>query len=145
MHRPTCLLVASVVMILLGSGSPKEFDDATQRDIIEGGWIQVAVDLKGREFNGLSQNRTIFCNGTYAVDVDHGTTLRGNYYLDTSRTPYHLDLIPSRGRYVGQTIRCICQIHGEKLVVAFRPGDDMQRPRGFSDDDLIVETYKRIK
>jgi uncharacterized protein (TIGR03067 family) len=149
--RRTVLLLAGVLLsgVVLGSDAPKEYDDKTEVDSIEGTWRQIEVEFdgNGKKFKPDPECVIGFRSGTFTSNYSDGDTDRGSYRIDNTCKPPHLDWMPFSGLYRGKTLQFICQIDGDTLRIAYRRGveDKVRRPQGFSDDDIAVKTYKRVK
>jgi uncharacterized protein (TIGR03067 family) len=113
MRRATLLLSAMLVLPLLGSDSPKEYNDAAQMDSIEGSWQLLAVEHDGRKVNSITWILT-FRGGKFTREDSDGDQGMGVYNFDTKQKPYHLDLIPERGTKYAVSAE-IAHIHGDTL------------------------------
>ena len=142
MRRLSLLFAVLLVVPLLGSGSPKDYDGKTEYVGIEGTWRLTQVELNGT--NGPpSQAVHTYYSRTYTVTLN-GKTSGGSYCIDTTHNPTYLDLTPSDPAAYGG--KHIYQIDGDTLRIARmsrRP--DRLRPQGFKDEGLIVLIYKRVK
>jgi uncharacterized protein (TIGR03067 family) len=142
--RRTVFTLSSVLLcvLALGSDSPKEYDDRTEMVGIEGTWRFTEFEVNGEKWKLSGQNVMIFHRKTYTYYVSGGVTIDGNYRIDTTCKPPHLDYILWL-RTVG-TGEYIYQIDGDTLKIGFRT-DAKGRPQGFNDKDIRIETYKRVK
>ena len=127
-----------LVVALLGSNSPKEYDDRAQDGAIEGDWLLVRVEICGTTMDAGPYSPCISRGGKFrwaGQDEDTGT-----YSVDTGFQPP-----PLTENAMEETYRNIFQIHGGTLRVAHRkPGDGY--PKGFDDrKNLIVEVYRRVR
>jgi uncharacterized protein (TIGR03067 family) len=124
MRHLTLLFVALLILPLLGSDSPKEYNDRTvQENDIQGTWRSDGAVLRFR------------AGKLFTLD---GYSLPRDYTTDTTCKPAHLDVANGSGQ-----IKFIYQIKGDLLEIAFRPTG--QRPKSFDDADVRVFTYKRVK
>jgi uncharacterized protein (TIGR03067 family) len=140
MHRVYLLSAVLFVVPLLGSGSPKEYDDRTTVDPLEGTWR-----LTGSEFRDTkekhSQPLTTFRNGIVTEDYDFGKYV-GTYDVDLTRKPSHLDMTQSKSK----ASKYIYKIDGDTLRIALINGlGEMRRPQDFTDKDVFITIYKRVK
>jgi uncharacterized protein (TIGR03067 family) len=140
MRRTVWLLVGVLLgVVAMGSDSPKEYDDVMVPDPLEGMWL---LKYEGIDF----QEVMILRGGTYTINYSDGDTNRGNYRINPTRKPPHLDYIPSKGECRGQTLKRIYQIDGDTLKIAWiRDESDKRRPQGFNDDGIVIKIYKRVK
>ena len=148
--RRTVYSVCAVLLVVvgLGSNSTKDYDDRTELNNIQGGWRLTKLESNGKEFHlGSIQNSVrIYRSGACTDRSGIGDRFIGHYRVDPSRKPAHLDMILSFGPRKGETLKCIYQIDGDTLRTAFMEGgNDMRRPQGFNDKDIVVYTYKRVK
>jgi uncharacterized protein (TIGR03067 family) len=142
--RRAVLLLAGVLLcvVALGSDSPKEYDDKTMVDPLEGRWQMIEWTCDGEKLNGIPEER-VYHNGTYTINWSDGDTWRGSYRIDPTRKSSHLDWIPSGGSGKGQTFMNIYQVDGDTLRIAAVNGK--QHPQCFKDKGVYVTTYKRVK
>jgi uncharacterized protein (TIGR03067 family) len=128
------LLSALLVLSLLGSGSPREYDDrVTQADDLDGTW-----QLEGGTTVMITCHR-----GTWSFEGS-GLLWHGTYSIDPNRTPARLEWHYTDGPHNGNTFRFIYEIKGDVLRFGYLPNDS-RFPQGFDDKGIIVTTYKRAK
>src|ERR1700722_12121645 len=113
MRRLSPLLAVLLVILLLGSDSPKDYDDRTEYVGIEGMWRLTAYEFGGRKVKLPFQVVLIYRDETFVYKRSDGDTTQGNYRIDPSRNPAPLDLIPSSGNFKGQTHKWIYQINND--------------------------------
>ena len=147
MRRFVCLL-AGLLLVLpsLGSDAPKEYDGATvQKEELEGTWRLTGFEWDGKTKPGTQAVMTLR-GGTYTITFSDGKTWRGNYQIDTTHQPAHLDWLGSSDGGPGKTNKCLYQIHGDTLrIVNSFSGDTRQRPQGVSGHGVYIDIYKRVK
>ena len=143
MRRVLFLFSVLLVLPLLGSDSPKEYDDRTEsNDALDGTWQQTGEELC-RQPRTFSPCKTTFHAGAYREDHDGGLPSRGSYSLPSTG---HLDCVASDGRLMGRTVKCIYRIDGDKLTIArLLNGYDEQYPPAFGGNFIFVRTYKRVR
>jgi hypothetical protein len=107
MHRSACLLAALLVLPLLGSDSPKEYNCATEERSIEGTWEFICNEYNGVEFPRNIRCVKTFHLGIYTARFGHGETMRGTYRLDPAHKPPLLDECPSSDEYGGKIFHFI--------------------------------------
>jgi uncharacterized protein (TIGR03067 family) len=146
MRRASLLFAVLVVVPLLGSDSPKQYDDRTECAAIEGTWRLTECTDNGEQMR-LSDRPMVLTlrRGTLTFDTGYGHVDRGTYRIDSTRRLSHFDRVPAFGPFPCVSGKCIYQIDGDTLRIAGFPGKHNERPRGFDDEDTIVETYKRVK
>jgi uncharacterized protein (TIGR03067 family) len=134
--RRTVLLLAGVLLsaVALGSDSPKEYDDRVKADELEGTWRLTDIERNGEKRPTGRPCVKTFQSGICTFQWDDGDPKRVRYYIDTTRTPSHLDVDTDRGIY---------RIDGNMLRIAWRK--DQQRPQGFKDNGVDAYIYKRVK
>jgi uncharacterized protein (TIGR03067 family) len=145
MRRLSPLFAFLFVVPLLGSDSPKEYDDKAEIVGIEGTWRFSELEHNGEKVDLVTRWVTTYRGGTYTTNYGHGDTVRGCYRIDPTRNPPHLDRLPSSGPCKGETNKFIYQIDGDTLRVAGFYLIELPRPQGFNDDDISIWTYKRVK
>ena len=141
MRRFALLFAVLFVLPVLGSDSPKEYDDKMEYVGIEGTWRQIEIDYHGKTSNPTSEVSLTVRSGTFVFNLSDGNGLQGNFRIDPTRKPPHLDYMPN-GSLTGQTLMHIYQIDSNTLRIAYL--DIAFRPQEFTQVD-IVETYKRVK
>ena len=145
MRRTFLLAGVLLCVVALGSDSPKEYDDRTERDELQGRWQLIEVSLNGLKQGVDFQELMTYRAGAYTYQCDNKTIRSGNYRIDTASNPHHLDEIPSNPSRWAHLSKRIYIIDGDTLRVAFRPDDGSRRPERFDDKILFVWTYKRVK
>jgi len=144
--RRTVWLLAGVLLcvLMLGSDSPKEYDDTTIVSI-DGTWQLIEGEYRGQKTKPRHQEVMTLHDGTYTYQSDN-SIYRGTYRIDPVRKPPHLDWVRSNGDRPGKTLLFIYQIDGDTLRTGLMTSvNDRQRPQGFNGPDVFVQTYKRLK
>jgi uncharacterized protein (TIGR03067 family) len=142
MRRLSLLLAVLFVLLLFGSDAPKEYDDKTTVDPLEGSWRLIEWENFGEKTKSEDQCVWTFQGRTY-VSKSINKKVRGSYHIDLAHNPPHLDRTSLEESSKGQTRKCIYQIDGDTLRIAVSPS--WQRPQGFNDDGVYIFTYKRVK
>jgi uncharacterized protein (TIGR03067 family) len=138
LHLP---IAAMLVVALLGSDSPKDYDDATENAVIEGTWQLLAVEHEGKKVNSITWVYTLR-DGEYTRTDSSGDHGAGTYRIDTKQKPPHFDLSASKEGGYG-TLKGIFQCQGNTLKMAW--SRDAGYPKGFHDKDIWLGTFKRLK
>jgi uncharacterized protein (TIGR03067 family) len=141
-------LVCVLLALLLGSDSPKEYDDATAKgDRLEGSWLLVGYETGG-EFQQMPEGLVMTFEGGKAAWWPHtggGPNLvMATYRTDPGIWPARLDRVDTGGFHKGKTWKMIYQIDGDTLRIAYRMSG-VERPTGFHGNDLEIEIYKRVR
>ena len=110
------LFAILLVVPLLGSDSPKEYDDATVNGTIEGTWRETGFEITGQKMKVNFEVVKTYRSGTFTI-VSPGPSV-GSYRIDYSRNPPELDWMPTSGVHKGKTIKWIYQIDGDTLKIA---------------------------
>jgi uncharacterized protein (TIGR03067 family) len=143
MRRTVCLLAVLLVLSLLGSDSPKEYDGATEMNGIEGTWRRVKVEYEGQPVKGFPHSLLTFRNGRWeASDVE--IPAAGKHTTNLRRTPAHLDELVEDGRERNKVWLLIFQVDGDTLRIAFR-ADGRGRPESFNEAGVYTVVWKRVK
>jgi uncharacterized protein (TIGR03067 family) len=145
MRRLMPLFAALSVFPLLGSDSPKEYDDAAEANNIQGMWQLTEFEFKGAKAKPDVHGVLTYRSGTSTLTYGNVESLRGSYRIDPTQKPPHIDWIPSTDELKGRPIRCIYRIDGDTLKLGFMQGSDWSRPQRFYGEGVAVETYKRVK
>jgi uncharacterized protein (TIGR03067 family) len=137
------LIAALLVVLLLGSGSPREYDDRTEIDSLEGTWRMVAINDEGKE-KTPSVERCIetFRGGKWSYSENGRPSTAGTYTTNKNRTPSFLD--QSYEPNPGRARMCIYWIKGDTLRIAFRLRNEGVRPTSFDENGLYIMTWKRL-
>jgi len=136
MRHLSLLFAVLFVVPLLGSDSPKEYDDRAEEAGIEGDWLLVQTEEDGNGFAVLPDH--VY---SYRASTFHWSSgAWGTYSVDHRFRPTRL----TERSTMGYTQRSIFQIDGKTLRVAYlKSGDDY--PDGFRDArGLHVEVYRRV-
>jgi uncharacterized protein (TIGR03067 family) len=144
MRRVVPFFVVLVVVPLFGSGAPQEYDDRTEYTALEGVWRLTECTQDGDQMPSIRRPTVITLRGG-KFTYDDGHIKRGSYRAANAGKLCHLDKVPIFGPYPCSPARCIYQIDGDTLRIAGFPGNSDKRPRGFEDENLIIEIYKRVK
>jgi uncharacterized protein (TIGR03067 family) len=141
MRRLIPLFAALLLLPLLGSDSPREYDSATEMAGIEGTWQLLAVEHDGNKVNSITWVWTLR-DGEYTrtdSNGDHGT---GTYRINTNQKPPHFDLSAAKEGGYG-ALKGIFQCQGDTLKMAWSHGGEY--PKSFHDKDIWLGTLKRLK
>jgi uncharacterized protein (TIGR03067 family) len=146
MRRATLLLPSLLVLSLLGSDSPREYDDATQVACLEGAWRLTNLENDGQKVKPLLQ-QTITVRGTdFTISYNDGGVFPGTFRIDPTWNPPQLDHTPASGALANRSLKWLYQIDGDTLKIAGNPdGLFERRPHGLKEKGLIVWTYKRVR
>jgi len=146
MRRMSLLFTVLIVIPMLGSDSPKEYDDRTETVGIEGTWRLTEYQFSGYQKETYPFRCVItFRRGAYWSDNGENGKFYpcpGTYRIDSTLKPSHLDLLPSKEPYKGQTLEWIYEIDRDTLRLA---GTFTKRPQGFTNKRVLVVTYKRVR
>jgi uncharacterized protein (TIGR03067 family) len=144
MRRWTPLLAALVVVVLLGSDSPKGYDDATDLDELQGRWELVLQVYDHRQSLAPAVEGSdieTFWDHRWLRDGRRDSLL---YRTDARQRPAHLDTLFTTGDGQRGTMRYIFRRDGDTLQIAHM--DNMSvRPLSFHEPGIFVFTYKRVK
>ena len=141
MRRVLFPFAVLLVLLLLGSDSPKEHDDQIVVDPLEGTWRLIDFEIDGKKKDDPDSHLRTFRSGTYTFSDGCGEP--GHYHIDTTCKPPHLDEFPSSGPFKYHPM--IYQIDGNTLRIAFTTLlQKMRRPQGFNDESVRIYTYKRV-
>jgi uncharacterized protein (TIGR03067 family) len=147
MRRLSLLFAVLVVVLLLGSDSPRDYDDKVKIvDEVDGTWKLIWIEYGGL-IAGCRKDLVMNCSkGTYIVNYGGVEEERGCYRIEPTRKPPQFDYTPSNGEHQSQTSRCIYEIQGDTLKIVEMPlWGDTRRPQGFKDKGVRILNYKRIK
>jgi uncharacterized protein (TIGR03067 family) len=134
------LLLAVLLFPLLGSGSPREYDDRTQMANVEGTWRLVRVVRAGTVGQDPEWELVFRADGTYSWMGP--AQIGGTYKVDAGRAPAQIDLCATNDPR--RAHRGIFRFDGDVLLIALFEPEDV-RPQSFSDKNLKVLTLKRVK
>jgi uncharacterized protein (TIGR03067 family) len=143
--RSLHLLIAALLVVpLLGSDSPKEYDDATAKDELQGTWHLVGYERHGQLIEISPGGIQTFRGGQWVYhQLGTKSSYGGSYKADPNQTPRLLDETKTTAPDYGETTKFIYQLDGDKLRTARRlspPG----RPQSFEEDDIYVVVWKRV-
>jgi uncharacterized protein (TIGR03067 family) len=148
MRRIVCLLAGVLLVVpVLGSDSPKEYGDATEIDGIEGTWRFVSAERIGGDVKRVEWAGPpilTFRGGRYVGLRDGRTVEQGDYWVDNRQTPRHFDRFPESGPNRGFTLPYIYRVDGNTLKIA-QKSDNLERPTGFTQGDVIILSWQRVK
>jgi uncharacterized protein (TIGR03067 family) len=142
MRRRIIHLFCAVVLAVVGlaSDSPKDYDDTTRMDPLQGTWHMAVI-----EYNGNRERVTNF--GTQTFRGDRWTfvgreNMEGTFTARNDRLPATFDETWTTGSAKGQTWQYIYQVEGDTLRTTHRPNGQV-RPKSFDEDGAITIIWKR--
>jgi uncharacterized protein (TIGR03067 family) len=146
MRRIVCWLVCALLVLpLLGSDLPKEYDGATRDTELEGSWRQVGAIWNGGVTEGMEREYVwTYHNGKETTHLDGDLIAQRPFTVRASFRPGRMDCFETVGEHKGKTWRHIYRIEGDTLWIAHGPVDG-ERPRGFESANVYVGIYKRVK
>ncbi len=144
MRRIISLLVSSLLVVpSLGSDAPREYDDRTERDELQGAWQQIGAVWNG-DITWVEGCVWTYRNGKVTAHYNGVLITENLYWVDASVRPARMDSIERVGDDKGKTWRHIYRIEGDVLWKANGlPGGAY--PRSFEDKDTSIGIYKRVK
>jgi uncharacterized protein (TIGR03067 family) len=142
MRRATLLLASLLVLPLLGSGSPREYDDHTKTIGLEGTWQIVSINIAGQQSIVTKHCVQTFRDGKWFYSQEDGFSAGGTYTTDKSRSPAFLD--ETRMEPSPRTTKIIYRIDGATLQTAFSDANDGGRPTGFREEGIHIINWKRV-
>ena len=145
MRRVLFPFAVLLVLLLLGSDSPKEYDDTTENVSIEGTWQIVSAGRGLQQTTVADRCIGIWQHGKWSYTQAKGYSTGGRYKIDSHRTPAALDEVQTTGQGWQIERRFIYRIEGETLHTAFNPNNPLNRPRSFDEDGVYIVTWKRVK
>jgi hypothetical protein len=135
MHRSACLLAALLVLPLLGSDSPKDYNDSTVlEDAFLGVWTRATLRIDGNE-RALPDGWTITIRtGSFSESVGANSGLCRIEHGSPNRLT-----VTSPKEY-----QFLFRVEGETLILGYYNGG-VGRPKGWDDPAIHVSTFKRVK
>ena len=148
MKKLRLLLAVPLVLPLLGSDAPKDYQDGiVYADGLEGSWLLVTYEAGGEARKVAYGLVMTYRRGEVESRPPDGGRNRvmGTYRADPGARPATLDTFYTDGFHRGKTWRSIYRIDGDTLYVGYQSGG-ARRPEGFDDKaDLHIETYRRLR
>jgi uncharacterized protein (TIGR03067 family) len=144
MRRLSLLLAVLFVLPLLGSDSPKEYDDSVRFDGgLEGEWKKVEVFYQGQNLGASGQPSLVIHKQRFTWSGSTPATT-GTFTVDPGKRPARTDQTPLNGPGTGSTWKMIYQVEGDKLLIAYT-FTMTEYPKGFDDRDSFVTVMKRVR
>lgn len=132
-----CLLAALLIVPLLGSDSPKEYDDHATQSGLEGTWQVVECNFCGERSKPSQPWTLLLRRGTFVEDNGDGNLRNGSYCIDPMHNPRRLDRDGCKEIY---------ELSGDTLRIAYRLDQPEQYPQGFAGGRCeVVTVYKRVR
>ena len=142
-----CLFAALLVLPLLGSGSPREYDDRTKLNELVGVWEVVKAENCGFEMAGGGSDAIIFDTTHVTYKLGSQVLIAGTYKTTASCGGLAvLDevFVEKHGQLI--TWHNIYQVDGDVLRIAYVMPNGSERPLDFQDKQhLFIYTLKRVK
>jgi uncharacterized protein (TIGR03067 family) len=131
------VLLAFAAVCVLGSDSPKDYDDRAEQSGLEGTWQAVECNYCGERSTSVQRWTLTLRRGTFSEDMGDDGWQRGTYRLDTTHSPCRLDLNGWRKIY---------ELKRDTLRIAYTidapdryPQDLVGGPR------KVITVYKRVR
>src|ERR1700722_1814399 len=126
-------LATSLALLLCGVGSAllqgADKDDAKST---EGTWEVTKMTVDGTAAPKPKEKMLLIIkDNTYKMEAGGKVIEKGTFKIDTSKTPYVLDIMPEEGEDKGKTLKGLCEVKGDEMRGCFSPaGKD--RPKDIS-------------
>lgn len=150
MFRNILFAVAAGLLLapLALAEEPKKTSTQAQDKEMSGTWVPTEGMMEGQKLtdNQLNTIKLLLNEGKYTAVVGEGKE-EGTYKLDTSKTPFVLDIEPTMGPNKGKKIPAIVEVKGDTMRVCYNlAGAD--RPKDFNstaENKYVIMTYRREK
>lgn len=113
-----------------------------------GNWIQIAYERDGIQEPLDDEEgwkpRTIFIDNSFIVKISDGSIpIKGNFKIDPTKNPKHIEYTDTFGRYAGETYAGIYHIDEE--ILTFCVADHLaSRPEEFkTSEGQVMRTFRR--
>jgi uncharacterized protein (TIGR03067 family) len=148
MKKSLALTGVVACVVLLGSDSPKGYDDKVEyADGLQGSWKAVSMESSESPVPlplSVFEDTVVTFNKGHLVKLVGSNEYRWTYKADPSKRPAHLDQYHSDER--GRVWKEIYRVEGDTLKIAYvSTGGWDGRPTSFSDKNNFIVTYKRVK
>jgi uncharacterized protein (TIGR03067 family) len=118
----------------------------TEDKTLAGKWTLVTLERDGKADESMKGATRTHTGDKYTITVPGGQTISGTFKADAGKSPPTIDLMPSEGRYKGQTLPGIYLIESDQLKICFasKPGDP--RPTDFAPKPgVVIAVHTRAK
>jgi hypothetical protein len=141
MRRLLPLFAVLFVGLLLGSDSPREYEDsAVSGDPLAGEWTRVKLVLAGDDL-GAPPWFITFRDGKYSARLaDGGAAETGTYTVNGGR----LDMVRTGGIVCNSSGHFLFRVDGDTLQLSYYNGAT-RRPETFGGKDMALSTFKRVR
>ncbi len=137
------LSCVAVIALLVSSQSP--LLSGGKGSPIEGVWEEVETIADGKRVPDGKEKITFTLMGGKAVlKVDNTAVMEGDYKLDASKKPMHLDITISKGEGKGKVLAALVEVKG--ALMSFAISEDGARPKSILStpgSKITVEKYKK--
>jgi uncharacterized protein (TIGR03067 family) len=99
---------------------------------LRGTWKVIACKLGGLE--QPTEDFWLVITADTIFVKDEGLTKEFTYTLDQAQEPHHMDWVPRFGEHKGQTIKGICRLQGDNLLLCTNGRPDGNRPTAFKSE-----------
>jgi uncharacterized protein (TIGR03067 family) len=120
------LAVANTLSVQGGNPDPSALmqEKAEKASKFEGRWIVVSSTVDG-DAQDVQGDKFYIAKGQIRVEENGGEVQEGTYEVDTTKTPYHIDVTPKHGKDKGKVFKGILILEENLLKICLaRPGDD---------------------
>ena len=114
-----------------------------------GDWLLLQINRGGEDIDLDHLEGAVRQIGAtaYSIEPMSGTTIRGDYTVDTATDPRSMDEFVANGRFEGGTLKGIYQVVGDRLTISFgAPGE--ARPTKLVSEpgtQFTVAVHKRVE
>jgi uncharacterized protein (TIGR03067 family) len=140
------LLVLVVGLLVAADDATKE--EAIKKDmkLLEGKWTLTSSVIEGEKKEGDdAKGEVIFTEGKFEAKSPDGTSHKGSFTIDPTKSPKAIDSVPSEGDDAGKTRYGIYELKDDSLKICIA-NEGGERPTNFeAANDKILLVYKRAK
>jgi uncharacterized protein (TIGR03067 family) len=140
-------VVLALAVLLLTAAEPEAVRQELQR--LRGTWVVVAAEQDGQPLDRIKGGKLILSDTSFAIHTASGVTLKGDYRIDPSQKPRHMDLDHQEGMLRDKTWKGIYEVEGDRLRLCYVAADSAQpRPDSFTtaaDSDRLLVVLERVK
>lgn len=136
------ILCVSVCSLLSVASAPVK-EPKTDKELLQGTWSLIKIEVDGNELKELPKLTLIFKDDKVTVTREGVKDKHGPFKLDAEKKVKEIDLTTTEDN---QTVLCIYKLDGDKLTMCIADAPGSARPTEFkSGPRILLVDLKRVK
>jgi uncharacterized protein (TIGR03067 family) len=139
-------MTLGLAAVVLAASLAQGGDAKKDREKLQGTWLVKSMRIGGKDVPPPVKDGKLTFTGDKWTQTGGGSSEKGTYKLDSTKTPKHIDVVLQLDGKDGLTLPGIYRLEGDTLQIAMpAKGLFSPRPTSFEDKNAAVLTLKREK